>query len=154
MLGLVINPRFEMPSKESQYRMLPFVLADIRDELQRYLVGLQEDNSSAVETQIRVKTNNVLMWHEEQGHLEEWTFDQVLLHGAWHITIDFVALPDAKSLSWSLIQELLSAHSRDNPNVYIHIHREEVPPGCTSPFKKQFEEIYALHEAAEKGERE
>ena len=153
MLRLVINPRFKMStSKESRYHMLPFILADIRDQLQGHLVWLEEDNSSSVETQLRVKIKNVLMWYEERGHLKEWTFDQVLSHGAWHITIDFVALPDAKSLSWSLIQEILRSHSRDNPNVYIHIHREEVPPNSTSPFVKQFDEMYALHEAAEKGE--
>jgi len=85
---------------------------------------------------------------------EEWTLadlrektDEELLAipGVGSTTLDFITSflnGYLQMRAWQDIEFQMRLYSRAYPDVYIHIHHEDVPEGCTSPFEKAFKDLY------------
>lgn len=78
--------------------------------------------------------------------LREKTDDELLaLPGLGDTTLNFIRSflsGELRERSWKGILRQLELYSKAYPNTFIHIHYEDVPEGCTSPFEKAFENLY------------
>lgn len=78
--------------------------------------------------------------------LQGKTDDELLaLPGLGNTTLTFIkSFLDGKiqEKAWKEIARQLEMYSKAYPNVFLHVHHEEVPEGCTSPFEKAFENLY------------
>ena len=78
--------------------------------------------------------------------LREKTDDDLLrLPAVGNATLSFIReflSGELQEKSWKAIERQLEIYSKTYPNVFIHVHHETVPEGCTSWYEKAFDELY------------